>query len=238
MTKTTALPFVNKYSLVARIYPAIIALVPWFILTIGLAGSELGKLVDNVLSLQVAGCVALNVAAFFLLVQINRFIGKEVFEGRIFNDELNMPTTLMLLATTNESSSELLQKLSKQTEKDFGLSLPTFAEVTQDEMRSRRRIVEIVAQIRQKVRDGHLLLQHNIEYGFTRNLIGGAPLALIVSVVDVFYYRTKSSAVVILSLAMVLGWALLLVISKPVIQRFGRLYAKRLVQEYIGGEVS
>ena len=103
-------------------------------------------------------------------------------------------------------------------------------------MLARRRIVEIVAQIRQKVRDGYLLLQHNIEYGFARNLIGGAPLGISVSIVCAFYFYGDSRAITLFSVALAFLWGLLLLLSKTIIGRFGVLYAKRLIQEYIGGE--
>ena len=229
-------PFVDKYSLVARVYPALITLVPWFVLSLGFAGTEMANLVNHVLSLQVLGCVTLNVAMFFLLTQVNRFIGKEVFESRIFNDELQMPTTTMLLASSNQTSFELLAKLSEQIKADFGLVLPTITESQQNEALARRRIVEIVGQMRTKVKGGHLLLQHNIEYGFARNLIGGAPLALVASGISALYYRGKSVPAITISLVLIGVWLILLLVSKPVIQRFGKLYAKRLIQEYSSGE--
>ena len=236
MTQSQKPPFVNKYSLMARVYPALITLIPWFVLSLGFAGSEMADLVNHILSLQVLGCVTMNVAAFFLLTQVNRFIGKEVFESLIFQDELQMPTTTMLLASSNQTSPELLAKLSVQIKTDFGLALPTLEEAQQDEAQVRRRIVEIVGQIRSKVRDGHLLLQHNIEYGFARNLIGGAPLAFAASVISALYYHGKSVPAAILSAVLIGVWLILLAVSRSVIQRFGRLYAKRLIQEYSSGE--
>ncbi len=235
MKKNVTLPFLDKYSRVARLYPALITLVPVFVLTLGLAQNELTKLLGDIMAIRVAGCVSINVAALFLLIQANRFIGKEVFERWYFEDELRMPTTEMLLPSSTQISPPLRSKVDTLCQCDFALFLPTADEQEDDEMLVRRRIVEIVAQIRQKVRDGHLLLQHNIEYGFARNLIGGAPLGIAISVICALYFYRNSQAIALFSVALAILWGLLLLLSKTIIGRFGVLYAKRLIQEYVGG---
>lgn len=229
------LPFLDKYSRIARLYPALITLVPVFILSVSLSQHELTKLLGEIMAIKIAGCVSINVAALFLLIQANRFIGKEIFERWYFNDELSMPTTEMLLASNTLISPQLRLKVDESCQRDFGLCLPTVEEQNSDDLLARRRIVEIVAQIRQKVRDGHLLLQHNIEYGFARNLIGGAPLGLAFSIVCIFYFYSDSRAITFFSAGLAVLWVLLMLVSKIIIGRFGVLYAKRLIQEYVGG---
>ena len=43
-------------------------------------------------------------------------------------------------------------------------------------------IARVVGQIREMMRDNKMILQHNIEYGFFRNLLGGCVVASIISV--------------------------------------------------------
>lgn len=235
MAKTKKLPFLDKYSRVARVYPALISLIPCLLLTFGVVENELKQVLGEILSLKVLGGVSINVAVLFLLIQVNRFIGKEVFEKNYFKDELHMPTTDMLLPTSDAISPDMRKKIADKCFRDFDLKLPVVSEQEADESLVRRRIVEIVAQIRQKVKGGYLLLQHNIEYGFARNLIGGAPLALIISLVDAVYFFDKGKGFFAFSIFLATVWVLLLVFSKMIIERFGVLYAKRLIQEYIGG---
>jgi hypothetical protein len=227
------LPFINKYTLIARAYPATLCLVPVVFLTIGLANTDIGILVNAILSVKIFGCLAISVTAFFLLIHINRFIGKEIFENIYFKNELNMPSTLTLLPTTNTISSELFDKISLKTAADFNLYLPTRQESIDNELNSKKRIVEIVAQMRLKVKNGQLLLQHNIEYGFVRNLIGGAPLALIISIYSAIFYYHISNAAYCFALILSTLWLCLIVFSKFIIDRYGKLYAKRLIQEYL-----
>ncbi|MBC8555994.1 hypothetical protein [Desulfobacula sp.] len=235
MDNNIKLPFLDKYSRVARLYPALITLVPVFLLTLGVTQNELTKILGDIMAIQVAGCISINVAALFLLIQANRFISKEIFERWYFEDELRMPTTEMLLPASTQMSPQFRSKVDTLCQRDFGLPLPTIEEQRKDDMLARRQITDIVAQIRQKVRDGTLLLQHNIEYGFVRNLIGGAPLGIIASIICALYFYAESRAVAIFSVVLVVLWSGLLLFSKTIIGRFGVLYAKRLIQEYVGG---
>ncbi len=216
-----------------RVYPATITLIPILILSIGIANSELSKYINNLLSVKIIGCVTLNVTMFYLLIHINRFFGKEVFERIFFKNEMDMPTTLMLLESNNLMSNEALDKIRIKVQKDFKLPLPTLIDCTANLQNAKRRIVEIVSQIRLKVKNGQLLLQHNIEYGFVRNLIGGAPLALMFSIFNAFYFQHMSKTVFALSIFMCFCWFILISASKFLISRFGELYAKRLIQEYM-----
>jgi len=235
MKKTLQLPFLDKYSRVARLYPALISLIPVFLLTLGLSQNELSDTLGDIMAIRVAGCVSINIAALFLLIQTNRFIGKEIFEKWYFEDELRMPTTDILLPSSGRISPQLRQQLEEMCYRDFGLYLPSVAEEEADSLLARRRIVEIVARMRQKVKDGHLLLQHNIEYGFARNLIGAAPLSLIISISCIVYFYNKAKPFLLFSITLASLWFLLLFLSKLIISRFGGLYAKRLIQEYSGG---
>ena len=234
MKKDLKLPFMNKYSRIARLYPALLSLIPVFLVTIGIAQNELTDVLGDIMSIRLFGCVSINIAALFFLIQTNRFIGKEVFEKLYFDDELRMPTTELLLPSSGQISPHLRQRLEEMCHHDFRLQLPTISDEKSDNLLARRRIVEIVALMRQKVRDGHLLLQHNIEYGFARNLIGGAPLSLIISIIAVVYFYNKTAPLFYFSILLATLWILLLLFSKLIISRFGFLYAKRLIHEYTG----
>ena len=60
---------------------------------------------------------------------------------------------------------------------DFDITLLPEDQEKEKEEEARKKIVEAMSLIRAKVKDGRLLLQHNIEYGFVRNLIGGNEIA-------------------------------------------------------------
>src|SRR5690606_34652102 len=125
-------------------------------------------------------------AIIFLLVQINRFLSKELFQKLFFKDEINMPTTNFLLKSNNELEKSIKLKIEDKIKTKFDITLLSSIEESAEETRARKLIAITVSQIRNVLRDNSLLLQHNIEYGFFRNLIGGSFLAFVISLIILF----------------------------------------------------
>lgn len=224
----------DKYNRTARIYPSIIILIPFLLFTIYCEIDNLKEVFDNVLQIKIIGNITISIVLLYFLVQVNRFLGKFLFERNMFKNELEMPTTNFLLYQDSQFSNEYKNQLREQIKNDFHIELPTEIEETENIENTRKRIVEAVGLIRQKVKNGRLLLQHNIEYGFARNLIGGAIVGLVMSVVDIIYfYGLDNKLIGGISIALASLFAFLLLIHKPIIKHLGNQYAKRLFQEYI-----
>lgn len=222
----------DTYTIIARIFPLLISAAPLIILSSFVVDRELS---DMFKGFKWVGDVTLSVLIVYLLSQVNRLIAIELFEKKYFKDQMNMPTTNLLLHSDSIYSDEFKMKVRERVRADFKIELPTHEEELADEARSRKRIVEIVGLIRNKVGKGQLLIQHNIEYGFVRNLISGSVIGLIASAVDIYlfryYYISNKAFTVSIITAVFFGAVLLL--SKYLINRYGYLYAKRLFQEYL-----
>lgn len=182
----------------------------------------------------VIGNITISIVLLYLLMQINRFLGKFLFEKNMFKNELEMPTTNFLLFSNTEFSEEYKIKIREQIKSDFQIELPNEFMENQNIIETRKRVVEAVGLIRQKVKNGRLLLQHNIEYGFARNLIGGAIIGLMMSVFDIIYFYNNADKLIGgISIALSILFSILLIIHKPIIKHLGNQYAKRLFQEYL-----
>lgn len=224
-----------KYSLKARYFPAIISILPvvvfnYFYLSPYIAG--LFKEFENI-SLIVSN-ISIPVIALYLVVQINRFTSKELFEKRIFKDELHMPTTNLMLFSTNFLTDDLKTNLREKIKSDFHIKLFNKAEEIENENLARKKIVEAMSQIRLKVKNGKLVLQHNIEYGFARNLLGGSVLGSLFSAWDLIFFDSihHDGFAFKVSAVMVVAFALILLFNKPILEFFGYNYAKVLINEY------
>lgn len=224
----------DEYNRTARIYPSIITLLPFLIFTIYCDIDNLKQVIDNLISLRIVGNITIFVVLLYLLVQINRILGKFVFEKKLFRNELKMPTTNFLLLSNNEFSKEYKSQIRAKIKRDFKIELPNDIEETNDIENARKRIVESVGLIRQKVKNGRLLLQHNMEYGFFRNLIGGSIVGLLMSAFDIYYFFSHRNNIIgVISIILTICFFTLLLIHKPIINHLGNLYAKRLFQEYL-----
>ncbi|MBE0573633.1 hypothetical protein IH575_01885 [Candidatus Dojkabacteria bacterium] len=224
----------DKYNRTARIYPSIIILIPFLIFTIYCDIDGLKDVFDDLLKIKIIGNLTIAVVLLYLLIQINRFLGKFLFEKNLFNDELKMPTTNFLLFSDSQFSKEYKLKIRSMILKDFKITLPDEQFESDNTEDTRKQIVEAVGLIRQKVKNGRLLLQHNIEYGFARNLIGGSVVGLLMSITDLVYFKIHANELLFyISLGLSCVFLLLLSIHKPIIKHLGNQYAKRLFQEYL-----
>jgi hypothetical protein len=84
------------------------------------------------------------------------------------------------------------------------------------------------------VKNGRLLLQHNIEYGFRRNLIWGLPIMIIVGSLWLYLLKiNKFLSGFYIMLWFLICWLIILLLSKWLMNRYWEQYAKVLFQEYL-----
>ncbi len=225
----------NQYNLKARIYPAILCIIPFMILYHFFLNNILGDFLNFIVKIKWIDDISISVIFIYLLAQIGRLIGKEVYEKIYFKNELNMPTTSFLMCSNSEYTSDYKSKIYQKIKKDFNLQLSLKEEEKNDEIKAKKKIVEAVGLIRGKVKNGRLLLQHTIEYGFWRNLIGGSTIALLFSLINIYFFKfiTFNKIACIVSIVTSLIYLIPVVLSKVIITRLGNLYAKRLIQEYM-----
>ncbi len=145
-----------------------------------------------------------------------------------------MPTTNLLLKSNNELETSIKQKLEDKIKSKFDISLLSVIEESADKPRARKLIATTVSQIRNVLRDNILLLQHNIEYGFFRNLTGGSFLAFIVSLIIIASsYFTGDIATRNLGWILTIIYLLPILFSKVIINRYGKYYAKILFEQFL-----
>lgn len=103
-----------------------------------------------------------------------------------------------------------------------------------DILRARKLIASAVSQIRNVLRDNSLLSQHNIEYGFFRNLIGGSFLAFIISIIILVHsYCSCELTTRHLGWILAITYFLPISFSKLIIKRYGKYYAKILYEQFL-----
>lgn len=218
--------FFNEYNLKARVFPALITAIPLFLIK--------HYIVDQyfLFSLKqvIFGDVSILVILVYLFSQINRVISKSLFEVKT-----DFPTDKALLPSSIILSQQYRKNLSEKIKKDFNLTLPELREENENKQEVKIRIREIVKSIINKVKDGHLLLQHNIEYGFFRNLLGGSVVALIVSFVNifVFYFMFKNKDGAITSIVLFIVYLSIIIFRKKVLKHYSEEYTQVLFREYL-----
>ncbi|KOH44239.1 hypothetical protein [Sunxiuqinia dokdonensis] len=226
---------INEYYIKARLFPTILTSIPILSLYYFGFSEALIEFMTFLEGYKWAGDITLSVATIYFLVQINRLVSKELFQNIFFKEELNMPTTNYLLNSDSTLAKSMKLQIVQKIATDFSIHLLDSNAEKENEQEARKTISSAVAQIRNMTRDNSMLLQHNIEYGFMRNLIGGSVLGAIISMINIFLFQYAFSNPFALKLNLVfLGiYILPIVLSKFLINRYGKYYAKILFEQYL-----
>jgi len=131
----------------------------------------------------------------------------------------------------DEYSNEFKDKIRHSVNTDFSIQLPDADDEKRDEKGARKRIKDAVRVIIGKVKDGYLVLQHNIEYGFVRNLWGASLIGVLGSILLVFV-SIPTSPLYVLGKVLAVVFGIYLVFGFLIIKYLGRVYARKLIEEY------
>ncbi len=227
----------DNYYLKARLLPAIVTiLIPLIIFNHFYTSPELSKLLGAFQGSEAITNISISIILMFYLSQFGRLIGKNVFEKNIFKDELYMPTTQFMLYSDSQYSKEYKHRFATEVSNKFNIVLSSEEEETIDQDTARKRIVEAMSSVRKSLFKNQFLLQHNIEYGAMRNLIGGSIIGLIICIVNCIFFKSfnKVDFAIYSSLVFALIYIIILLFSKVIINSYGKAYAKILFREFIG----
>ena len=210
-------------------YPALINAIPAIVLVYFLNDTPMADIVKYLMTLTVSAAIV------WTYTVANQLVGRDIFERRYFKDKLHMPTTNFLLSNDRNLSTNMKQKIKKKVKTDFGINLPTSADEARDMDDSRKQIDFAVSQIRNKMRGNSMLLQHNYEYGFVRNFIGGSVFAFCICLAGLFVFHSIKPNKWVFYIYLILGALHISVIclSKWLINRYGSTYARVLFEQYL-----
>lgn len=228
----------NRYFYQARLLPTLITAIPLLIVTNKIIAVKYAialKAIYDILPLITH--LGLSAGVIFFLVQINRLIAKEVFQRWYFRDELYMPTTNHLLTSSTYYPITIKNKIRDKIASKFQIELLTAIEEQNDQNNARKLIATAVSQIRNMLRENSMLLQHNIEYGFWRNLIGGSFIAVIFSAVIIWYgYHNYFKDQITIGIICFIVFLVPVVFSKIILRYYGKYYAKILYEQFLSLE--
>jgi hypothetical protein len=227
--------FKDVYFYRGRLFPALITSIPILVFFNKIIAVEYYNALKNVFDvLPIITHLGLSTAVIFLCVQINRLLAKEIFQRLYFKEETHMPTTNYLLWKNDFYEDSIKLKIRDKIQHRFGITLLTIAEEQQNENRARRLIATAVSQIRISLKGNKMLFQHNVEYGFWRNLIGGCVLAVIFYAITFFYGRSNGlSDLKVLGFIACTIYLLPIIFSKLIIKKYGQYYAKILYEQFL-----
>ena len=232
----------DKYEKEARVYPAIVGMIIPAMLTTVYISTFLPDAINIWESIIEKIEVFIPIALFYSALaywirQLFIDASKILFQFPIFKeDETEMPTTQLLLWSSNKRKSEdEIKQIASKIFTDFGIKLLTKEEEIANLSEAKRTIVDAVGKIREVTRKNENLQQYNRKYGFCRNYLGACVYAIgviIIALIVNFILGMTYTKILLISLII---QVLLGVIDYMSYKSKGYDYARAMYNAYMTG---
>ncbi|MEV0006090.1 hypothetical protein AB0H28_27930 [Micromonospora sp. NPDC050980] len=220
----------DSYSRRARIYPAMLAVLPVALIS---------ALLTNNKPLVALSPILLSAGTLFLASNIVRVLGQRAQQRLIVKWD-GMPTT-KLLRFREAQNSVLLQRRRQALEVLFGAALPTRRQEAANLQKADEAYIAatrcLITHVRSRPGQFPLIDHENAAYGFARNLLGIKPLTLGVLMASaaadavIYLHDGLTSPLVVvggLHLSLVAAW--LFFIRPAWVRQAAETYAERLLE--------
>lgn len=151
----------------ARLYPALLTLLPIAVTFLALLGNRISLLISVFTFVSFFGIT-------YLLTILTRSLGK-ARESDLFQTWGGRPTTIILRHTDSTIDSISKKRYHKFLSKAIGISMPTKQIEERDQTKADQIYGSAIIWLVENTRDyrkGAILLEENTAYGFHRNLLG------------------------------------------------------------------
>lgn len=225
----------DRYFIQAHLLPALLTSLPALVLYHALFNPQMEAAFAPMQLLTQGTGITFSVALVFLWVQLNKLGGRAIFQKLIFKNELRMPTTDYLLHRNSYFTPEIKRLIRNKIEARFQLRLYNFKKEGGQEENARKQICLAVSQIREHLRGNKMLLRHNIDYGFFKNLISGSLLGFSFSLAGVFLspHLPLLSPFTSLFYGMAVIYLVPVLFCRSILTHFGHYYSKILYEQFL-----
>jgi hypothetical protein len=220
----------DRYELRTQYIPALLCSLPFTALGVYFL-HNLDTAFWNTVLAQAAGGIGMAAALYYLASKICRSVGKMI-EEKTFKDGREFPTSRFLMDDDDHFSDDFKQEIFRKVKNELGIEL---SGKTSDRATDKKRVHEAVGRIRQKFfQKNELIAQRNIDYGFSRNLLGGAIVALLASVlVAALSTLTNADTALRISALLIIWNILLIVFGWLTLRSNADRYAHTLFTEFV-----
>ena len=234
--------FKDEYAVKARFIPALLTAVPFgFLIAYPVSQYVLSLKHGFETAAMCSFCASLIGSIFIVTIFAWAFLVRltaKFIESIVFKDEVSFPTTKLLMWSNAYYPKDIKRKIHRRIKEDFDVQLSNENDEKYSPIEAAKKIARVVARIRDKVKNGRIVLQYNIHYGAVRNLTAGSIFSLFASILLVLtgYASNSMSSAMDVGIVTALFYMIVLSTSKFTWTFLGKLYAKALMDEYMSGE--
>jgi positive regulator of sigma E activity len=218
----------DKYTWCAKIFPAVLSLIPLFIFQYFYLENLLFTQLKNIENYSIFIHLLIIALGLFVSSEVTRGFGKNLIEKLYFIRNNKFPTTQILLGKKKVISNQTLLNLKSKIEDELNLNLNS---------RGKEKILRIndaVNQIRSKVGYKHKILNnYNIAYGFFRNLTGGFIIYFLTTILLILFAYSNNILIFYGGILMAIVELIFLSFSWWILDNYGTKYAIQLFNLYL-----
>ena len=220
----------DKYEIRAHYAPALLCSAPFIAFGFYFLGRIDGGFWNTLLAQAVSG-ISMTFALYYLAAFVCRHAGKWL-EDTIFGYGINLPTTDYLIEGSALCSAERQDQIRTKILREFDINLNSKKADTRD---NRRRIHEAVGGVRRKFfKKSEIILQRNIQFGFSKNLAGGALVSLAASLALGIISAIQHNSTCLTVSTLLAAWYTVLAVFGLIAMKPNAIrYAHTLFDEYL-----
>ena len=223
----------DTYTIYARLFPGVLTIIPFFVLWFFLRKDmEILNLEKYLLNIKITSSITILVVLMYINAMIIRQVSK-YYESKYFIKKEGFPTTYLMTYKNNTFSKDYKNQYREKIKRQFDIKLLNEIEEAVDYQEAIKLLNEASKQVVLYVKDGHLVKQHNIWYGFSRNLIGGTIIGTILCLINIILGLLINIKLSIISTAIIIIYVLIFLFRKSILEYNAEAYAKQLIAEYI-----
>lgn len=234
--------FKDEYAIKARFLPALLTAIPFGFLIAYPFSEYVLSLKDGFeafaqCSFYVSLVSSIFIVTIFAWAFLVRLTAKFI-ESIVFKDELSFPTTELLMWCNTYYPKDIKREIHQRIKNEFDVWLSNEREEETNQVEAATKIARVVARIRDKVKDGRIVLQYNIHYGAVRNLTAGSIFSFVASLLVIWmgYSSQFMQSAMDIGIVLALLYMIVLLTAKFTWGFLGKLYAKELIDEYMTRE--
>jgi hypothetical protein len=234
----------SPYTVFARYLPSLLSALPFFVIWYFLSENvQLKGLASFILSIRLP--YVKEIAFFWVFLHFYSLIIREIskyFERKYFtgDEAIGFPTTYLMMYSNSMLSDSYKDTYRKLILKRFDIELLNKKDEGANIDEARKRLDEATGLVREELKDGYLVLKHNIWFGSLRNLIGGTIISIPVCISGIAlggFFLTANNLMIATLAALFTFYLPVFLFRRTILVRNAEGYATQLISEFIGSEI-
>ena len=228
----------DTYTIYARHFPALLSALPFFVIWFYLSDNfQLKGVTAFILNIKIFGEITVAIVLLYACALVIRELSK-CFQRKYFTDKKakGFPTTYLMMYSDSTLSDGYKDKYRTLISAQFNFQLLNKGAEQANMDEARKRLNDAADLVKEDIKGGHLVLKHNIWFGFFRNLIGGTIISMPTCIVGILLgslFECDSATLNLILVVLLVFYLVVFLFRRSILVHNGEAYARKLFAEFV-----